>query len=101
MARAIDDCGAGSSSLAALRRFPVDRLKIDRALLADASGEQGAAALVGGIVGLAPALGLTVVAEGVDTPAQRELLAARGCDCMQGLLAGAPVDADAAAEDYV
>jgi EAL domain-containing protein (putative c-di-GMP-specific phosphodiesterase class I) len=42
-----------------------------------------------------------VVAEGVDTPAQRELLAAHGCDCMQGLLAGAPVDADAAAEGYV
>jgi diguanylate cyclase (GGDEF)-like protein/PAS domain S-box-containing protein len=98
---AIDDFGAGSSSLAALRRFPVHRLKIDRALVADASGEQGAAALVGGIVGLAHGLGLTVVAEGVDTPAQRELLAAHGCDYMQGLLAGAPVDADAAAEDYV
>ena len=98
---AIDDFGAGSSSLAALRRFPVHRLKIDRALVADASGEQGAAALVGGIVGLAHGLGFTVVAEGVDTPAQRELLAAHGCDYMQGLLAGAPVDADAAAEDYV
>jgi EAL domain-containing protein (putative c-di-GMP-specific phosphodiesterase class I) len=98
---AIDDFGAGSSSLAALGRFPVHRLKIDRALLADASGEQGAAALVGGIVGLAHGLGLTVVAEGVDTPAQRDLLAAHGCDYMQGLLAGAPVDADAAAEDYV
>jgi len=101
VALAIDDFGAGSSNLAALRRFPVDRLKIDRALVADASGEQGAAALVGGIVGLAHALGLTVVAEGVDTPAQRELLAAHGCDCMQGLLAGAPVDADAAAGGYV
>jgi EAL domain-containing protein (putative c-di-GMP-specific phosphodiesterase class I) len=79
----------------------VDRLKIDRTLIAEAPGDERAAALVGGIVGLAHALGLTVVAEGVDTPAQRELLAAHGCDCMQGLLAGAPVDADAAAEGYV
>jgi diguanylate cyclase (GGDEF)-like protein/PAS domain S-box-containing protein len=101
VALAIDDFGAGSSSLAALRRFPVDRLKIDRTLIAEAPGDERAAALVGGIVGLAHALGLTVVAEGVDTPAQRELLAAHGCDCMQGDVAGAPVDADAAAEDYV
>jgi EAL domain-containing protein (putative c-di-GMP-specific phosphodiesterase class I) len=101
VALAIDDFGAGSSSLAALRRFPVDRLKIDRTLIAEAPGDERAAALVGGIVALAHALGLTVAAEGVDTPAQRELLAAHGCDCMQGLLAGAPVDADAAAEGYV
>jgi diguanylate cyclase (GGDEF)-like protein len=101
VALAIDDFGAGSSSLAALRRFPVDRLKIDRTLIAEAPGDERAAALVGGIVALAHALGLTVAAEGVDTPAQRELLAAHGCDHMQGLVAGAPVDADAAAEDYV
>jgi EAL domain-containing protein (putative c-di-GMP-specific phosphodiesterase class I) len=98
---AIDDFGAGSSSLTALRHFAVDRLKLDRSLLADAVGGKSAAALLGGIVALAHALGLKVVAEGVDTPAQRELLAANGCDYMQGLLAGAPVDADAAAEDYV
>jgi len=98
---AIDEFGAGSSSLAELRRFPVDRLKIDRALLAEAAGDPGAASLVGGIVGLAHALGLQVVAEGADTPAHGELLAALGCDCMQGGLAGAPVDADAAAKDYV
>ena len=101
VALAVDDFGAGSSSLAALRRFPLDRLKLDRSLVADAAGDPGAAALVGGIVGLAHALKLTVVAEGVDTPAQREPLAALGCDYMQGLVAGAPVDADAAAEDYV
>jgi diguanylate cyclase (GGDEF)-like protein/PAS domain S-box-containing protein len=101
VALAIDDFGAGSASLAALRRLPLDRLKLDRSLVADAAGDRGAAALVGGIVGLAHALGFTVVAEGVDTPAQREILAAHGCDYMQGLLAGAPVDADAAAEAYV
>ncbi len=98
---AVDDFGAGSSSLAALRRFPLDRLKLDRGLVADAAGDQGAAALLGGIVSLAHALRLTVVADGVDTQAQRDLLAALGCDYMQGLLAGAPVDADTAAKDYV
>jgi len=101
VALAIDDFGAGSSSLAALRRLPVDRLKIDRALVADALADKSAASLIGGIVALAHALGLAVVAEGVETPAQREALAALGCDCMQGLLAGPPVDADAAAQDYV
>ena len=98
---AIDEFGAGSSSLAALRRFPVDRLKIDRALLSDVDGDKEAASLIGGITSLAHALGLAVVAEGVDTPPQRARLAALGCDYMQGELAGAPVDADAAAKDYV
>ena len=101
VALAVDDFGAGSSSLAALRRFPLDRLKLDRSLVTDAAGDKGAAALVGGIVELAHALELTVVADGVETPAQREVFVALGCDYMQGLLAGAPVDADAAAKDYV
>jgi len=101
VALAVDEFGAGSSSLAALRRFPVDRLKIDRALVAEALADKSTASLIGGIVALAHALGLAVVAEGVETPAQREALAALGCDCMQGLLAGPPVDADAAAKDYV
>ncbi|MDH4175859.1 MAG: EAL domain-containing protein, partial [Betaproteobacteria bacterium] len=71
------------------------------ALVADAAGDKGGAALIRGIVGLGHALGFEVVAEGVDTPAQRELLAALGCDGMQGRVAGAPVDADAAAKDYI
>ena len=98
---AVDEFGAASSSLAALRRYPVDRLKIDRVLVAEAPGDDRAASLLGGIVELAHALGLAVVAEGVDSPAQRKLLAELACDCMQGSLAGAPVDADAAAKDYV
>jgi diguanylate cyclase (GGDEF)-like protein/PAS domain S-box-containing protein len=101
VALAIDEFGSGSVQLAALRRLPMDRLKIDRALVADAAGDDGAASLIGGIVELAHALGLEVVAEGVDTPAQRELLTQLACDYMQGGFAGAPVDADTAAKDYV
>ncbi|MDH3318876.1 MAG: EAL domain-containing protein [Betaproteobacteria bacterium] len=101
VALAIDDFGAGSTSLAALRGFAVDRLKIERTLVADAAGDESAASLVGGIVALAHALGLPAVAEGVETPAQRDLLAKIGCDYLQGALVGPPVDADAAAKDYV
>ncbi len=98
---AIADFGTGYSSLAYLRRFPVDRLKIDRAFIADIPGDRNAESLVKGIVGLAHALGLTVVAEGVETEAQKDFLAALGCDYVQGYLIGRPVDADSAAGDYV
>jgi diguanylate cyclase (GGDEF)-like protein/PAS domain S-box-containing protein len=93
----IDDVGTGASSFAQLARFPVDRLKIDRAVVA---GEAGGA-LPGGIVALAHALGFEAVAVGVETEAQRARLAELGCDYAQGFLIGAPVDPDAAAKDYV
>lgn len=92
----IDDVGTGASSFAQLARFPVDRLKIDRAVVA---GEAGA--LPGGIVALAHALGFEAVAVGVETEAQRARLAELGCDYVQGFLTGEPVDPDAAAKDYV
>jgi len=101
VALTIDDFGIGSTSLVALPGFAVDRLKIDRSLVAGAAAARSAASLVHGIVGLAHALGLAVVAEGVETPAQRDFLAELGCDYMQGLLVGPAVDADAAAKDYV
>ncbi|MEO8717607.1 MAG: EAL domain-containing protein [Burkholderiales bacterium] len=101
VALTIDEFGAGSTSLAALRGFAVDRLKIDRTLVAEAAGDKRAAALVRGIVELAHALGLAVVAEGVETAAQRAFLAKLGCDYLQGPLVGPPVDADAATKDYV
>jgi len=97
----IDDFGSGQSSLTALCLLPVDRLKIDRGVVAGAPASPGAASLLGGIVGLAHALKLEVVAEGVETAAQRELLAELGCDAVQGYLTGRPVGADAASQDYV
>jgi diguanylate cyclase (GGDEF)-like protein/PAS domain S-box-containing protein len=98
---AIDDFGTGYSSLASLRRYPVDQLKIDRSFVADLPAGENAKTLTGGIIGLAHALGLKVVAEGVETEAQREFLAALGCDFAQGTLIGKPVDADSAAADYL
>jgi diguanylate cyclase (GGDEF)-like protein len=98
---AIDDFGTGYSSLASLRRYPVDRLKIDRSFIADLPADENAKALTGGIVGLAHALGMKVIAEGVETEAQREFLAALGCDFAQGHLTGMPVDADSASAGYL
>jgi len=101
VALAIDDFGTGYSNLASLRRFPVDALKIDRSIVADLPADEHAKALAGGIVGLAHALGLKVIAEGVETEAQRDFLAALGCDSAQGYFIGKPVDADSASAAYV
>ena len=98
---AIDNFGTGYSSLASLRRFALDRLKIDRSFVAGLPADENAKALAGGIIGLARALGLQVVAVGVETAAQRDLLAALGCDLAQGTLTGKPVDPESAAAAYV
>jgi diguanylate cyclase (GGDEF)-like protein/PAS domain S-box-containing protein len=95
---ALDDFGSGASSLAALSCFALDRVKLARSLL-DGTGDGHA--LLAGIVGLAHALGLRVVAKGVETPAQRDALAALGCDCAQGFLIGPPADAERAADSYL
>ncbi|MDC6166699.1 putative bifunctional diguanylate cyclase/phosphodiesterase [Paucibacter sp. XJ19-41] len=88
---AIDDFGTGFSSLSYLARLPVDTLKIDQSFVADIdSGSQGLA-LVSTIVGLAHALGLKVVAEGVETEAQAALLRELRCDEMQGFLFSRPL----------
>jgi diguanylate cyclase (GGDEF)-like protein/PAS domain S-box-containing protein len=87
---AIDDFGTGYSSLAYLRRFPVDRLKVDRTFVAELPGDEEQAAIVSAIVALAHALEIEVVAEGVETEAQREFLARCGCDYVQGYLTGEP-----------
>ena len=97
----IDDFGVGYSSLPALAQLPVDRLKIDRTVVAGAPGSAGAVALLGAAIGLAHALKLEVVAEGVESEAQRELLAGLGCDAVQGYLVGRPANPDAASQDYV
>jgi diguanylate cyclase (GGDEF)-like protein len=87
---AVDDFGTGYSSLAYLRDLPIDILKIDRSFLAD----PGSAPMIRAIVDLAHGLGLTTVAEGVETAEQAALLGALGCDKGQGWHYGRPASAD-------
>lgn len=94
----IDDFGAGYSSLAYLRQFPIDELKIDRQFVADVTEDAGDASITAAIIALAQQLGLDVVAEGVETAGQKEFLLERGCRVMQGFLFAAPMPAAAFAE---
>jgi len=89
----LDDFGTGYSSFAYLRRLPVDALKIDRSFVADIASDADAAALVAAIVSMGHALRLRVIAEGVETAEQRELLVRMGCDELQGFLFAKPADA--------
>jgi diguanylate cyclase (GGDEF)-like protein/PAS domain S-box-containing protein len=93
---ALDDFGTGYSSLSYLRHLPADALKIDRAFLVDIASEDAAAALTASIVAMGVALGLRVVAEGVEDEQQRRLLKAWGCHEAQGFLFGRAVPADEA-----
>ncbi|MBW3556838.1 MAG: EAL domain-containing protein [Actinobacteria bacterium] len=86
----IDDFGTGYSSLSYLRRFPVDALKVDRSFVRGLGIDVEDSAIVTAIVTLAHALGLSVVAEGVETPAQLEELRRLGCEAVQGYLLGRP-----------
>jgi len=92
---ALDDFGIGFSSLAYLRRFPVDVLKIDRSFMTQVPGDARDAAIVRAIIVMARTLGLLVVAEGVETEPQREFLREEACDQMQGYLLARPMDAAA------
>ena len=93
---ALDDFGAGFSSLSYLRRFAFDRIKIDRALLRGAPGEPDAAAILRAVLRMAMDLRLSVTAEGVETEEQMEFLREGGCAEAQGALVGPPMSAPAA-----
>jgi len=88
---AIDDFGTGYSSLSYLRQFPIDILKIDRSFVQTITSADVLPPLVGGLMGLATALGLETVAEGIEDEVQRDQLAAAGCQFAQGYLFARPL----------
>ena len=90
---ALDDFGTGWSSLASLRRYPVDVLKLDRTLIASIDCDESAAAVARAVVAMARALGHVVVAEGIERPEQAAVLRALGCELGQGFLFSRPVPA--------
>jgi diguanylate cyclase len=87
----VDDFGTGYSSMSYLRRFPIDHLKIDRSFLSEITARSDDASIVGAIVSLAHNLRLKVIAEGVETTAQLDLLKTLGCDQYQGYQFSPPV----------
>jgi len=90
---AIDDFGTGYSSLAYLQRFPVNVVKIDRSFISGIGDDVNDTAIITAIIAMAQGLRLKVVAEGVETPAQLDMLKSLGCDQYQGYFYSAAVPA--------
>jgi len=88
---ALDDFGTGYSSMAYLQKLPLDTLKLDRSFVQNLGSDRSSEAICEAILALAHSVNLFTVAEGVETEAQRQFLAAKGCDAMQGYLFSPPV----------
>jgi EAL domain-containing protein (putative c-di-GMP-specific phosphodiesterase class I) len=93
-----DDFGTGYASLSYLRRFPFDRIKIDQSFVRDLAHHTGSLEIVRAVLGLGRALGMRMLAEGVETAEQMEILESEGCHELQGYLFSRPVAADQVAE---
>ena len=92
---AIDDFGTGYSNLSSLNTFPISRLKIDQSFVQGLPTARGDSAITGAVVSLGHQLGLSVIAEGVETTTQMDVLRSMGCDAVQGYLVGRPMPASA------
>ena len=95
---AIDDFGTGYSSMSLMKQFPIDTIKIDRSFVRDLPRDSEDQAIAQAIISMGKALGMTVVAEGVETAEQQAFLRSHGCDEMQGYLFSKPLPAARARE---
>jgi len=95
---AIDDFGTGYSSMSVMKRFPIDTIKIDRSFVRELPHNSEDKAIAQAIIGMGKALGLTIIAEGVETSEQEDFLREHACDEIQGFLCSKPVAADKIAE---